>query len=185
VASHYTAQPTTQYWDRLVPTAFQFVFDLHERHPHPFGDRDTLELETSVPARPADKRKPQKIERLRLTLTTVGAVVGGEPPELDQPRLIRVQLQPKLRHTPTKIDKEPLRIRPVLEAADKIIREAHDDHLTASVMPPPPIGPQIKNVVQVHISQQRRNYAPNAMGNFEFDVTLSYRRLERPRRATD
>jgi len=26
--------------------------------------------------------------------------------------------------------------------------------------------------------------APNAMGNFEFDVTLSYRRLERPRRVS-
>ncbi|CAI7976693.1 hypothetical protein FRAHR75_280009 [Frankia sp. Hr75.2] len=26
------------------------------------------------------------------------------------------------------------------------------------------------------------DYAPNAVGNFEFDVTLSYRRLERPRR---
>ena len=27
------------------------------------------------------------------------------------------------------------------------------------------------------------DYAPNTLGNFEFDVTLSYRRLERPRRA--
>ena len=31
----------------------------------------------------------------------------------------------------------------------------------------------------------RRNpHAPNAMDNFCFDVTLSYRRLERPRRVT-
>ena len=35
-----------------------------------------------------------------------------------------------------------------------------------------------------HVAQQRGYYAPNALGNFEFDVTLSYRRLERPRRAT-
>jgi hypothetical protein len=28
-------------------------------------------------------------------------------------------------------------------------------------------------------------YAPNALGNFCFDITLSYRRLERPRRVTD
>jgi hypothetical protein len=28
-------------------------------------------------------------------------------------------------------------------------------------------------------------YARTALGNFEFDVTLSYRRLERPRRVTD
>ena len=35
---------------------------------------------------------------------------------------------------------------------------------------------------QRHIGQQRRDHAPNAMGNFCFDVTLSYRRLERQRR---
>src|SRR6266545_6614246 len=29
------------------------------------------------------------------------------------------------------------------------------------------------------------NHTPNTMGNFCFDVTLSYRRLERPRRVTD
>jgi len=38
--------------------------------------------------------------------------------------------------------------------------------------------------VEINIGQDRGNYAPNALGNFEFDVTLSYRRLERPRRAT-
>jgi hypothetical protein len=31
--------------------------------------------------------------------------------------------------------------------------------------------------------EQRREHAPNAIDNFCFDVTLSYRRLERPRRA--
>jgi hypothetical protein len=30
---------------------------------------------------------------------------------------------------------------------------------------------------------KRGTYTPNTLGNFEFDVTLSYRRLERPRRA--
>jgi hypothetical protein len=36
---------------------------------------------------------------------------------------------------------------------------------------------------QGHVAEQRGERAPNAMGNFCFDVTLSYRRLERPRRA--
>jgi len=39
--------------------------------------------------------------------------------------------------------------------------------------------------VQGHIQQQWTDHAPNAMGNFEFDVTVSYRRLERPRRVTN
>jgi hypothetical protein len=38
---------------------------------------------------------------------------------------------------------------------------------------------------QGDVRQQRGHYAPNALGNFEFDVTLSYRRLERPRRVAD
>jgi hypothetical protein len=42
---------------------------------------------------------------------------------------------------------------------------------------PCPIDP-----VQVNVRHQRRNHAPNAMGNFCFEVTLGYRRLELPRR---
>jgi len=41
------------------------------------------------------------------------------------------------------------------------------------------------DLMQVDVGQQRRPHAPNALGNFEFDVTLSYRRLERPRRVTN
>ena len=34
------------------------------------------------------------------------------------------------------------------------------------------------------LASSGESYASNALGNFEFDVTLSYRRLERPRRVT-
>jgi hypothetical protein len=37
--------------------------------------------------------------------------------------------------------------------------------------------------VQRDVQQARADDAPNAMGNFCFEVTLSYRRLELPRRA--
>ena len=40
---------------------------------------------------------------------------GGEPPELDQPRLVRMQLQPELREPLTKLGEEPLRIVLMLE----------------------------------------------------------------------
>ena len=45
----------------------------------------------------ADVRKAQKVERLRLAQTPTPPVDGGTPPELDQPRLVRVQLQPEPR----------------------------------------------------------------------------------------
>ena len=36
--------------------------------------------------------------------------------------------------------------------------------------------------VQIDVGQNWGDYAPNAMDNFCFEVTLGYRRLERPRR---
>jgi len=36
--------------------------------------------------------------------------------------------------------------------------------------------------VQVDVAEHGRYHAPNAMDNFCFEVTLGYRRLERPRR---
>jgi hypothetical protein len=47
-----------------------------------------------------------------------------------------------------------------------------------------PSHPRIERIVQKQIHKHRRDHAPNAMGNFDFDVSLSYRRLERPRRVT-
>jgi hypothetical protein len=35
------------------------------------------------------------------------------------------------------------------------------------------------------LTRSRRKHAPNEVGNFCFEVTLSYRRLEKPRRAGD
>jgi hypothetical protein len=43
-------------------------------------------------------------------------------------------------------------------------------------------APSPVNPMQVHVTQQRADHAPNAMGNFVFEVTLGYRRLELPRR---
>jgi len=54
------------------------------------------------------------------------------------------------------------------------------DQHPESARVPGPVEP-----VQVHVAQQGADHAPNAMGNFCFDVTLGYRRLERPRCVPD
>jgi hypothetical protein len=48
-----------------------------------------------------------------------------------------------------------------------------------------PGQPGVERVVHEQVRQHGRSHAPNAMGNFCFDVTLSYRRLELPRRVRD
>jgi hypothetical protein len=48
-------------------------------------------------------REPEELERLRLAEIALRPVQRGEPPELDQPRLLGVQLQRELREPIAKI----------------------------------------------------------------------------------
>jgi hypothetical protein len=60
-------------------------------------------------------REAQEIERLRLAQAAACPVPGGVPPELDQPRLARVQFQPELREPAAQLVQEPVSVLPVLE----------------------------------------------------------------------
>ena len=77
--------------------------------------------------------------------------LGGVPSELDQPRLLGRQLQAELRESVAKLGEEPSRIILVLEAHDVVVGVAHDDYVTVRVSAPPPIGPQVKHVVEVDV----------------------------------
>jgi len=77
------------------------------------------------------------------------------PPELDQPGFVGMQFQPELRKSLSKVGQEPLCVILILEASGEIVREAHDDHVAARVAFPPPLDPQVEDVVQVHVSEQR------------------------------
>src|ERR1019366_2596366 len=55
------------------------------------------------------------------------------PPELDQPRLARVQFQTELREPAAQLVQEPFRVFLILEPGDEVVREPHDDHVTVRV----------------------------------------------------
>src|SRR6266498_5242500 len=109
VPSHHASQPPSLLRDRLVLAPPQLVLDLCQLCPHPFRDRDTPHPETPVSPRRADMREAEEVERLRSPGTPLLPVHGGEPPELDQPRLAGMQLQPELREPLAKIVHEPAR----------------------------------------------------------------------------
>src|SRR5664279_4201122 len=116
---------------------------------------DALEHEAPLPGLRAHMREAKELERLRLAQATRLTIPGGEPPELDQPRLLRRQFQAELREPSAKLREEPVRIVLVLETDDVVVSEAHDDHLTARVPTSPLVGPQVEYVVEVDVSEQR------------------------------
>ena len=95
--------------------------------------------------------KPRKLERLRLGDPAALSVSGGEPSELDQPRLLRMQLQTELREPLAEIGKEPLSVLAMLKARHVVIGEPRKDHVPSRVAPAPLVGPQVEHVVQVDV----------------------------------
>ena len=116
---------------------------------HPLRVGDALELEASVPGLPADVREAPKTERLRLAKATRRPPLGSESAELDQPRLLNVQLQVELREPVAKLRPEPLTVLPMLESHHGIMSEPHDDNVTAGISTPPLMGPKIEDVVRM------------------------------------
>ena len=102
----------------------------------------------------------QERERLRLPKAALSPVRSRKAAELDEAGLVRMQLQIELRKPLPKISEEPSRVTEVLEADHEVIREPHDDHVTMRVAAPPPIGPPVEDVMEVHVREQRRNRRP-------------------------
>ena len=93
----------------------------------------------------SQRSKPQEVEGLRLALTSTPALLSRERPELDQARLVRVQLQGELADPLGQLRPEPLGIRGVVESDDDVIRVAHDDHLATRLRLPPAPDPQVEH----------------------------------------
>jgi putative transposase len=165
VPTHHAGQPPALLRDGLMPPFLELVLDLSQFGPHPLGDRDPTHPEPSGPGRRTDVREAQEVERLRFPQTPRPSPFGGVPPELDQPRLVRVQLQPEPCEPAAKLVQEPFGVVSMLKAHDEVVRPARDDHLTVRVAASPPIGPQVEDIVQVDVGEQRRHDSSHAIGN--------------------
>src|SRR5512142_2150873 len=124
-----------------MPASLDLAFEGVQLGSHPLRVRDPLELEPSLPSLPARVREAQKPERLRLAEPTRLSSLGGEPSELDQPRLLGVQIQTELREPVAKVRPEPLGVTPVLESHHGVVGETHDRYVTARVSTSPLVSP--------------------------------------------
>ncbi len=66
-----------------------------------------------------------------------------------------MQLQPELGEARPEFLQTRLSLVLVLEADHEIVRVAHDDHISAAAVLPPPSYPQIEDIMKIHVRQER------------------------------
>src|SRR5271166_3788043 len=154
VSAHHAAQPLSLLWDGPVPALHEQGVHLAQLGRHFLRDRLAPQREPSRSRLPAHVREAEERERLGPAEAPPSAVLGGEPPELDQAGLLGIQLQVEQGKTLHQVRLEPLGVGTILKTDNDVVGETHDDHITVSLPVPPVPGPQIKDVVQVDVGEQ-------------------------------
>src|SRR5207342_297424 len=153
-AVHHPLQVKPLLRDRPVHHPPYRLLDLPELLPQPFTNGVPQDEEGPSPARSTDVREAEKGEGFRLAEVSGLALARRETPEFDDPGLLRMQLQPELLQTLPKLVQKSLGIRAMLETHHGVVGIADDDHL-AAMSPPPLVDPQVVDVVQIDIRQDR------------------------------
>src|SRR5690606_5597010 len=107
-----------------------------------------------------DVCEAEEVERLGFPLTASASVRNRKRPELQQPRLLGVQLQVELSESLLEIRPELLGLHLTLEPQHDVVGKPHDDDVAFSLPLSPYLNPEIEHVVQVDIRQERRGAAP-------------------------
>src|SRR6266542_2005208 len=155
MSSHDAREPASLCFEGPMASSHQQGSDLAQLRRHSLRDRLSQQQEAPVLGRRAVVREAQELERLRPAEAPLLALLGGEPPEADQARLLGIQPQPKLGQALRQVSPEPLRVRAMLKPQHDVVGVPDDEHVTAGMLPAPLLGPQIEEVVQVDVCEQR------------------------------
>ena len=99
-------------------------------------------------------RKTQEVERFRLPLSAFRRLCSRAA-ELEQARLVGMQLQPEPRESLAQLGQKLIGILTMLESRHEVVSKTHNDHIAVSMLPSPSLNPQVEYVVQVDVRQQR------------------------------
>jgi len=115
--------------------AAQLFLNPPKPRPHAIASCSALELERSSPGRAADEREPQERKGLRSAKSAPLSAYSRVAAELQQSRLLPVQLEPESLEPRTHRIPEAPRIGFVLEANNDVIGISHDDHVAGGLSP--------------------------------------------------
>ena len=133
----------------------RLIVSLPDLLPQPLTNCVPQDQIATALARSTDVREAEEGEGLRFAKPPRLAVARRETPELDDPGLLRMQFQSELLQSLSKLVQKPLSIGAMLEAHHGVVSITHDDDLADIVLPPPVLDPQVVDVVQINVRQDR------------------------------
>lgn len=166
-ADKHGLEPPPLCGDGFVQALSQLLLDFLELRPHAIPMRLPVDQEGAATGLAADEDKSQESEGLRLPKPLLQTICRCVATKLQQPGLVRVErkrelLKPQARRLP-----EAPGVGFILEAHNNVIGESHDNDSAFGFPSSPPLGPQIEDVVQIHVGEQWGCHSPNAKGNFD------------------
>src|SRR5690606_35697870 len=167
-------QPLTLLRDGVMHAPLQLEFHLAQ-----FGLQslaDGLPQNREVPIAPllrADVREAEEVKGIRFALAATTSIPGREGPELDESRLVGVQLQIELSESFRQLHLKLLGFHLALKSQHDVVRKPDDDDVASGLLLPPCLDPDIEHVVQIDVRQERRCAAP---GPVRLPVVVRHRR---------
>ena len=155
-----TLEPCSELLDGRVPAQSQGLLDLLKFPAQPCGDRLAPYRKHASLGLTAHVRKAKKVAGLRFPLATPLSSFHRIAAKLDEARLVRVQFEVERAKSLPQVAQALLGLVVVLKAGNEIIAVPHDNDVSPCVSASPLGGPQIKDVVEVQVRQQRAGTAP-------------------------
>jgi hypothetical protein len=119
-----------------------------------------LHDEPAISGPPAAVGEAEESEGVGSPLAAPLTREGREPTKLDQPRLVLMEHQAKAGQPRLEGQEHLLRIRLALEAHEEVVRIAHGHNATACAATTPLVGPEVEDVVQKDVGQERTDARP-------------------------
>ena len=151
-------EPPALLGDGVVHALAQTFFDLLQLRPQPIAAAGSPQEKLAGPRGAADQGEAEEVEGLRFAQPAPCASSRGKATKLDQAGLVRMQRQRELLKPCAHCSEEPTGVGLVLEAGHHVIGITHDDHVASGFPPSPALGPQVEDVVQVDVGEQRRDH---------------------------
>jgi hypothetical protein len=180
VTLHDRPEPLAGLGNRLMAPLAELLMHRFQLRDHALARRLAADREgarLSVPL--ANMREAQKVERVRLAFAPLLPVCDGVWPKLDQACLLRVEFQPELVQAVLQRCQEPLCLTSVLEAEHKVIGKADDHHVPLRDTFAPGLHPQVEDIVQIAVGQQRAHYTSYKVAKnvVEFSTSIPRKQL--------